>query len=69
MKALKTQARKVIAWAPMHALYWTGHVVSLVLNRIDSHRAFMRLYPAYNRCMVWSMRINDWAGFDLWGKA
>ena len=67
---LKTQARKVIAWAPMWTLYWTGHWVSVALNRLPDNatRLFMRVYPVYNRCMVWSMRINDWAGFSLWGK-
>lgn len=64
--------RKVIAWLPMWALFWTGHFVSRVLNRIPDWevRPFVILarvlYVIYNRCMLASCDLNDWAGFMLW---
>lgn len=58
--------RKVLALPLAYALFWVGHLVSRVFLRYDA-TAFM--YPIYNRLMVASCDVQDWA--DLpgpWSK-
>lgn len=55
--------KKVIAWPIAEGLYWLGHLVSRPMYRWDS---FAWLYPAYNNLMLWSLRVNDWGGLDIW---
>lgn len=67
--------RKVVAWLPMHACYIFGDLVCRVLNRIPDWEAKPvdllagAMYRVYNRCMLWSCDLNDWAGFSLWTHA
>jgi hypothetical protein len=61
--------RKIVAWLPMVTLYYFGHYVSVVMNALPDSvptLAWDALYRVYNRCMIWSLELNDWAGFDLW---
>jgi hypothetical protein len=52
--------RKNIGYAISWALYWVGDLVSRVM-----HVDFMWwLYPVYNRSMLWSSQVQDWAGND-----
>lgn len=58
--------RKAIGWLVSWTLYWLGDAVSRLMN-FDS---MWWLYPAYNRLMIWSMQVQDWAGNQTpWQKA
>ena len=59
--------KKIIGWPVAHLLYLLGDLVSRLMNRWDG--VFGVLYPVYNRLMVWSCDVNDWAGLKLWTKA
>lgn len=67
-------ARKVIAWAPMHACYIFGHLLSRALDVIPDWESrpvawlASGMYRTYNRCMCWSVDLNDWAEFKLWRR-
>lgn len=39
------------------------------MEGIDTEWAADILYPVYNRLMLWSGDLNDWAGLDLWSDA
>ena len=54
--------KKIIGWAPMHLVFWSGHLVS----KLMIWEPLEWLYPVYNRLMGWSVEINDWAGLSLW---
>lgn len=71
--------RKVIGWPLCHGLYWLGHFFSLMLNWIPEDNSaemdgwyftlyYWALYQPYQRCMLWSADVNDWAGLALWGR-
>ena len=46
-------------------LYWAGHAISCVMN--NAVGAY--LYPIYNRLMIWSSEIEEWAGIDfMWRR-
>ena len=46
-------------------LFALGHWVSLPMCRFD----WAWLYPVYNKLMIWSSDVQDWAGNDLpWTK-
>ena len=49
--------RKIVAWPLCWSLYWLGHWVSKPMNWCDF---LARLYPVYNRLMIWSGNIQDW---------
>lgn len=73
--ALKGIVRKAVAWLPMHSVFWIGHGASRIINnwpdcKDDSlmDRLGTVIYRVYNRCMCWSLDLNDWAGFTLWKK-
>lgn len=71
-------AKKIIAWLPMHACYWTGELAFQILDRwpdgwSDEDGSFVdrlggAFYRVYSTGMWWSCKINDWAGFTLWRK-
>lgn len=47
-------------------LWVVGHAISKVMN----NGVLYWLYPAYNRLMIWSGNIEDWAGVEImWRKA
>jgi hypothetical protein len=50
--------KKLVAYILSWSLFWLGDVVSRVM-RFDS---MWWLYPVYNWLMLWSMRVQDWAG-------
>lgn len=50
--------RRYFGFPTAWLLYWIGHGLSLLMQR----DAFAFLYPAYNRAMLWSAGICDWAG-------
>jgi hypothetical protein len=54
--------KKLIGYPICQTLYWLGHYVSRVMERYD----WAFLYGAYSRLMGWSIRVNDWAGLDVW---
>jgi hypothetical protein len=66
--------KKVIAWLPAWALFWIGDLACRVLNRIPDWearpaRVIARwLYVVYNRCMLASCDLNDWAGLKIWTR-
>jgi hypothetical protein len=63
-----------VAWLPAHALFWTGDITCRVLNRIPDWEAKPvewisgLLYRTYNRCMLLSLRLNDWAELSIWKR-
>ena len=50
--------RKAIGWLVSWSLYWIGDMVSRLMN-FDS---MWWLYPVYNKLMLWSLLVQDWAG-------
>jgi hypothetical protein len=50
--------RKLVAYIVSWSLYWLGHLTSYLLN-FDS---MWWLYPVYNRLMIASVQVQDWAG-------
>lgn len=66
--------RLFLAWLPAHALYAFGDLVSRVLNRMPDWEWVLwrwlarALYVAYNKSMLASLDLNDWAGLSLWRK-
>lgn len=56
-------SRRFIGWIAAWTLYGLGHMVSRLLSWWD-WADFMApiLYPAYNRCMLASSDVQDWAG-------
>lgn len=54
--------RKLLAYVPCHACYWLGHAVSIPMERFD----LGWLYPTYNRLMIASSDLSDWAGLGVW---
>lgn len=52
--------KKAIAWPIAWALFWIGHAVSKLMH----WDATAWLYPAYNRLMIASCDIQDWAGLS-----
>jgi integrase len=66
--------KKAVAWLPMHACFITGDLAARALDRLPDWEAPPKawlasaLYRIYNRCMCWSVDLNDWAGFSLWRK-
>lgn len=67
--SLKT-AKKMVAWLPMWTCYLIGDLASKALDLIPDSDLWEWLgsgiYRIYNRCMFWSLNLNDWAGFTLW---
>lgn len=46
------------------SLWAAGHMVSKVMN----NGVLYWLYPLYNRLMMWSVDVEDWAGVSImWG--
>jgi len=56
----------------MYAAFWFGDGVSRLMGIVPdfddkwAERIHGVLYRVYNRCMCWSLDLNDWAGFRLW---
>lgn len=50
--------RKAIGWLVSWTLYWLGDIVSRPMN----FDCMFWLYPVYNRLMLWSSQVQDWAG-------
>ena len=48
--------KRLTAYIFSWTLYWIGHWVSLVMGTIPS------LYSAYRWAMLYSIRLQDWAG-------
>jgi hypothetical protein len=47
----------LVAWVISWILYLLGDLISRPMNRFD----WAWLYPAYNRLMVWSMIVQQYA--------
>lgn len=47
--------KKLIAYIPAHLIYYLGHLCSKI-----------GLGMAYQRLMLWSVAINDWADLEIW---
>lgn len=56
--------KKVIGFLPCWGCFWLGHGVSKLFEVFEGGW----LYSIYNRFMLWSLDINDWAGLDVWSK-
>jgi hypothetical protein len=58
-----TPAREVIGWIAAWILYGLGHIFSRPLSWWAwADFAAPVLYPAYNRCMLASLDVQQWAG-------
>lgn len=53
--------RKIIAWPVVWLLFWFGDGISRIMNFFD----WGLLYPVYNRSMIWSLDLQEWAGNDF----
>ena len=53
--------KKTIGYIVSWTLFWLGDLISRPMNRFD---CFAWLYPAYNKLMSCSIRVQDWAGLD-----
>ena len=50
------------------ALFWFGDLISKIMELTDDGLPW-RLYPLYNKCMGWSVDVQDWAGLSKpWRK-
>ncbi|TFG98574.1 hypothetical protein E4H12_05720 [Candidatus Thorarchaeota archaeon] len=61
--------KKLIGWPVAHLCYILGDWTCKLMEGIDTEWAADILYPVYNRLMLWSCDLNDWAGLDLWSGA
>ena len=62
---MKEAMRAAVACFLSIALWVMGHTISKVMN----NGVLYWLYPAYNRLMIWSANIEDWAGVEImWGS-
>lgn len=52
--------KKIVAWPLTWILFWMGDLISRPMNYLD----WAWLYPAYNRLMIWSVDVQDWAGVN-----
>jgi hypothetical protein len=50
--------KKILARALSEMLYYTGHWISFPMHWFD----WYWIYPIYNKIMLWSSDIQDWAG-------
>lgn len=57
--------KKIIGWPIAHLLYILGDCIARLMNACNG---LSFLYPIYNRLMLWSCDVNDWAGLSLWTK-
>lgn len=51
--------KKVFAYIISHTLFWLGDLISKPMNWCE---VCAYIYPIYNRLMIWSSDIQDWAG-------
>lgn len=58
--------RVLLGMAGSFSLFWAGHAISRAVLRYDC-LAF--LYPLYNRLLLWSSNIEEWAGIDFYWKS
>lgn len=57
--------KKILARIASEVLYYLGHWISYPMHYFD----WAWLYPIYNRLMMYSNDIQDWAGNDKpWKK-
>lgn len=57
--------RKLVGYTVSWALYWLGDLISHPMNYFDLDC----LYATYNKLMLTSMLVQDWAGNETpWGK-
>ena len=65
-------SKKIIAWLPAWAAYWTGDLVSRILNLFGNNETKIEkimvkiLYPVYDSCMRYSLYLSDWADLGIW---
>ena len=59
---LEMNWKKIIAYIPCQVCFYIGHWTSMLI-RFD---CMSFLYPVYNRFMLWSCDISDWAGLNMW---
>ena len=55
--------KKLIGWPVGWALFWIGDGFSFLCNR---YNWLSWMYIPYNKFMIWSVYVNDWAGLDIW---
>jgi hypothetical protein len=57
--------KKFLARCVSEILYYIGHWISFPMSWFDWHW----IYPIYNKIMLWSSAVQDWAGNDKpWNK-
>lgn len=57
--------RRTIGYIVSWILFWIGDLVSKPMDRFD----WAWLYPVYNRLMISSLLVQDWAkNITPWGK-
>jgi hypothetical protein len=61
-----SRARLLAAWPLCWLLYGFGDIASRVLNLIDTEWWCQFWYPIYNRSMLASSAIQDWAKGERW---
>jgi hypothetical protein len=53
------------AYVVSFCCYWLGHGISRVMD----NAVLYRLYPIYNRLMIWSGDVEEWAGIEfMWSE-
>lgn len=55
--------KKILGWPACQVLYYGGCFVHQIMNL---HEKLGRLYPIYGYLMTKSVKVNDWAGLNLW---
>jgi hypothetical protein len=50
--------RKLIGYILSWTFYWLGDLVSKPMHYLN----WWWLYPVYNRLMIWSYDVQEWAG-------
>lgn len=58
------QLKYILAWPIGWTLWGAGHLVSKLMHMGEP---LGRLYPIYNRLMLWSCSVSDWGGLKIWG--
>ena len=59
----KNPLRKLLGWPLTWLLYLFGHGLSRIMVG-----PLGCLYPLYNRAMLWSSDLNDWAELAVWSR-
>jgi hypothetical protein len=60
--------KKIIAWPLCWGLFIFGDLMCRLIHVTPERLYISGMYQLYNKPMLWSVRLNDWAGLSLWSK-